>query len=183
MPDILLIVDVQKGLDSPFYGSSRNNPDAERNLARVLEAWRRAGRPVVHVCHRSVNPESPLYPGKPGGEFKDEARPAPGEPVVEKNVNSAFIGTDLEQRLRAMGCERLVVAGLTTDHCVSTTVRMAANLGFETVLLEDCAATFERKTRDGRTLSAQQMHEAAIASLEGEFAEITTSAELIGKLS
>jgi nicotinamidase-related amidase len=179
MADVLLLIDVQKAFDDPRMGANRNNPDAERNIARVLEAWRAARRPVIHVRHMSVEPQSPLRPGLPGNDFKDEARPLAGELVLEKSVNSAFIGTDLEQRLRALGCERLIVAGLTTDHCVSTTVRMAANLGFKTAVLEDCTATYDRTGHDGRKLSAQQMHETALASLHGEFAEITTSAELL----
>lgn len=175
MADVLLLIDVQKAFDDPRMGANRNNRDAERNIARVLDAWRAAGKPVLHVRHMSVEPQSPLRPGLPGNDFKDEARPRAGEPVLEKSVNSAFIGTDLEQRLRAIGCDRLYVAGLTTDHCVSTTVRMAANLGFKTAVLEDCTATYDRVTYDGRTLSAEEMHAAALASLNGEFAEITTS--------
>jgi nicotinamidase-related amidase len=179
MADVLLIIDVQKAFDDPRMGANRNNPDAERKIARVLDAWRRDQRPVIHVKHDSREPQSPLRPGLPGNEIKDEARPLPGEPVLQKSVNSAFIGTDLEQRLRALGCERLVVAGLTTDHCVSTTVRMAANLGFRTVVLEDCTATYDRATHDGRTLSAAEMHAAALASLHGEFAEVTTSDQFL----
>jgi len=179
MADVLLIIDVQKAFDDPRMGANRNNPAAERNIARVLEAWRAARRPVIHVRHMSVEPQSPLRPGLPGNDFKDEARPLAGEPVLEKSVNSAFIGTDLEQRLRALGCERLVVAGLTTDHCVSTTVRMAANLGFKTAVLEDCTATYDRTGHDGRTLPASDMHATALASLHGEFAEVISSKQLL----
>jgi nicotinamidase-related amidase len=179
MADVLLLIDVQKAFDDPRMGANRNNRDAEQNIARVLEAWRREQRPVIHVRHMSREPQSPLRPGLPGNDFKEEARPLPGEAVLEKSVNSAFIGTDLEQRLRALGCERLVVAGLTTDHCVSSTVRMSANLGFRTVLLEDCTATYDRETFEGRKLAANDVHAAALASLHGEFAEVTTSDELL----
>lgn len=179
MADVLLLVDVQKAFDDLRMGANRNNAAAERNIARLLEAWRRSRRPVVHVRHMSREPQSPLRPGLPGNEFRDEARPLSGEPVLEKSVNSAFIGTDLEQRLHAMGCERLVIAGLTTDHCVSTTVRMAANLGFRTVVVEDCTATYDRQTHDGRTLPAADVHAAALASLHGEFAQVTSSDELL----
>lgn len=130
----LLLVDVQEGLDDPTLGE-RNNPGAEERAATLLAAWREAGRPVVHVRHLSEEPGSPLRPGQPGVEIKEIVRPAPGEPVVEKSVNSAFIGTGLEERLRADGIETLIIAGLTTDHCVSTTARMAGNLGFETYVV------------------------------------------------
>ena len=174
----LLLIDVQVGLDDPRLGS-RNNLKAEALLAQLLERWRRNGWPIFHVQHLSQEPTSPLRPGQPGVELKPEVRPQPHEPVVQKRVNSAFIGTDLEARLRAAGIRRLVVGGLTTDHCVSTTVRMAANLGFETVVLADATATFARTGHDGRVWTARDLHEAALASLHGEFATVRTAAELL----
>jgi nicotinamidase-related amidase len=120
-------------------------PGAEERAATLLAAWREAGRPVVHVRHLSEEPNSPLRPSQPGVEIKEIVRPAPGESVVETSVNSAFIGTGLEERLRADGIETLVIAGLTTDHCVCTTARMAGNPGFETYVVFD--ATFERSGR------------------------------------
>ena len=174
----LLLIDVQVGLDDPVWGS-RNNPEAEALLAQLLERWRRGGWPIFHVQHLSQRATSPLRPGQPGVELKPAVRPQPGEPVVQKRVNGAFIGTDLEARLRAGGILRLVVGGLTTDHCVSTTVRMAANLGFETIVLSDATATFGRTGPDGRKWSAQEMHDAALASLHGEFATVRSAAELL----
>lgn len=96
----LLLIDIQQGFDSPVWGA-RNNPDAEQVAAALLAAWRRAGWPIVHVQHDSTEPGSPLATGQPGHRHKPEVAPAAGEPVVHKTVNSGFIGTDLEQRLRA----------------------------------------------------------------------------------
>lgn len=180
MPDpALLLIDLQLGLDDPKYGA-RNNPDAERNVARLLEAWRARNAPVIHVQHMSTEPDSPLRPELPGNAFKPEAIPAPGEPVFQKQVNSAFIGTALEQHLRDRGITDLVIVGITTDHCVSTSVRMAANLGFRVTLVSDGTATFERRGPDGAHFTAQQMHDAAIASLHGEFATVRRTAEILG---
>ena len=174
----LLIIDVQRGLDGPRWGE-RNNPQAEQRIAELLKAWRLDGRPVIHVQHASLEPESPLREGEPGHAFKPEAEPMPGEPVFRKHVNSAFIGTDLESYLRARGIEELVVAGLTTDHCVSTTVRMAGNLGFLVRVVEDATATHERRGPDGSLFSADVMHRSALASLHGEFATVTSTAEIL----
>lgn len=177
----LLLIDIQQGLDEPRYGP-RNNPDFERNVAALLAAWRGAGRPVLHVQHMSVTPGSPLRPGLPGNAFKPEAMPADGEPVFQKHVNSAFIGTDLEAHLRARGIGGVVIAGLTTDHCVSTSARMAANLGFRTVVVSDGTATHGRAGPDGTPYTAEQIHGAELASLHGEFATVRTTAQVLAEL-
>ena len=175
----LLLVDIQQGLDDPKWGK-RNNPDFERHVAELLAAWRGARRPIIHVQHLSIEPNSPLRPDRPGHAFKPEAQPMPGEPVFQKHVNSAFIGTDLEAYLRSRGMDELVVAGITTDHCVSSTVRMAGNLGFKVTVLDDATATFERDGPDGVHYSADVMHGAALASLHGEFAIVRSTREVLG---
>ena len=172
----LLVIDVQRGMEDPRLGR-RNNPGAEENVAALLAAWRRASLPLFHVRHLSKEPGSPLV-GE-GAEFRPAARPLPSEPVIEKDVNSAFIGTDLGARLREGGVGRLVLAGLTTDHCVSTTARMAANLGFGVRLVSDATATFDRVGPDGRLHAAEDVHEMALVHLHGEFAEISTTDEVL----
>jgi nicotinamidase-related amidase len=174
----LLLIDVQQGLDDPYYGE-RNNPNAEKRIADLLAAWRRDSRPVIHVQHMSVNPESPLRPGLPGNAFKLEAAPLEGEPVFRKNVNSAFIGTDLEKYLHFHGIRNLVMAGISTDHCVSSTARTAANLGFNVTVVEDATHSFDRRGPDGTHYTAEVMHGAALASLHGEFATVRTTEEVL----
>ena len=177
-PAALLLIDVQQGLDDPSWGV-RNNPEAEQRIAALLAAWRQAGWPVIHVQHCSQVPGSPLRAESPGNAFKPEALPREGEPVFRKTVNSAFIGTDLETYLRRQGIGALVIAGLTTDHCVSTTTRMAGNLGFDVVLVEDATATFDRTGPDGRQYSAEQMHRTALASLHGEFGRVCSTRQAL----
>jgi nicotinamidase-related amidase len=180
-PTALLVVDVQQGLDDPKWGA-RNNPGAERQIAALLAAWRQANWPVLHVQHMSQRPSSPLRPDLPGNAFKPEAMPHDGEPIFQKTVNSAFIGTALDTHLRSEGIRSLVIVGLTTDHCVSTTVRMAGNLGFEVVVVEDATATFERTGPDGVRHTADQMHQVALASLHDEFAQVQSTRDVLAHL-
>ena len=174
----LLLVDLQQGFDDPRWGR-RNNPAAEQRAADLLRAWRASGRPVVHVRHMSTDPLSALRPGQPGNAFKPETAPIAGEVVVEKRVNSAFIGTSLEADLRRDRCFGLVIAGLTTNHCVSTTARMAGNLGFVTWVVSDATATFNRVGPDGFPYPAEQVHAMALSDLHGEFATVVDTASVI----
>jgi predicted metalloendopeptidase/nicotinamidase-related amidase len=167
----LLVIDVQVGFDDPAWGP-RNNPQAEANIAALIAAWRAARAPVVHIVHDSPAPAGLLRPGTPGNASKPEAQPRGGERVYRKTVNSAFIGTCLEADLRALGVGTLVIVGLTTNHCVSTTARMAGNLGFETFVVADATATFDRANRDGTLRVAADVHEAALSDLQDEFARI-----------
>src|SRR5215472_899091 len=95
----LLIIDLQKAIEAPYWGP-RNNPDCERRVATLLERWRATHRPIYHIRHDSTEPQSAYRPGQPGNDFKDEVKPLPGERVIAKRVNSAFIGTDLAAMLQ-----------------------------------------------------------------------------------
>ena len=178
MPGTLVMIDCQTGFLNPVWGE-RNNPHFERNAQRLLTHWRTQGWPVVHVRHASKEPNSPLRPDRPGFAFFEWATPLKGEPEVVKQVNSGFIGTDLEKVLRNLGGTDLTVAGLTTNHCVSTTVRMAGNLGFHVNLVGDACATFGRHHANGTFYDAHTMHDTALASLHGEFCIVVTADALV----
>ena len=174
----LLVIDVQKGLDDPSLGR-RNNPDAESNIALLLSAWRKHGLPVIHIRHCSVEPDSPLRAELPGNEFKEEAQPLPEEKQFSKSVNSAFVGTELEPYLRQNNISSLVIVGLTTDHCVSTTARMASDLGFIVTLVSDATATHERRDQDGALYSADDVHKISLASLDREFCAVRSTKHVL----
>jgi nicotinamidase-related amidase len=178
---VLLVIDVQKAIDHPSWGV-RNNPRAEQNIAALLEAWRSTGRPVYHVRHDSLEPASYYRPGQPGNEFKPEAQPLPSEVVIAKRTNSAFIGTDLEARLRAARQNFLVIAGVITNNSVEATVRMAGNLGFENYLVEDAVFTFGRKDWNGVTRTASEVHAMSLANLDGEYCRVVTARAVLGAL-
>ncbi|SMF80821.1 Nicotinamidase-related amidase [Azospirillum oryzae] len=178
----LLIVDLQQAIDDPRWSlvGPRNNPQAETNIAALLAAWRREGRPIVHVRHDSTEPESTYRPGGPGHAFKAEAMPLPGETVIGKRVNSAFIGTGLDDWLRARGIGTLVVAGVITNNSVEATVRMAGNLGYDVRLVADACFTFARLDRSGRLRTADEVHDLSLANMDGEYATVVETAEVVG---
>ena len=174
----LILIDIQKSFDDPSWGE-RNNPQAEQNTARLLAAWRASGRPIAHVRHLSSRPGSLFHEDSPTSAFKDGFEPHAGEPIFVKSVNSAFIGTDLEAWLRKGDRATVVIAGLTTPHCVSTTTRMAGNLDFDTYLVSDATAAFALTGPDGRVHPAEEIHQVSLATLHAEFATVVDTDTLL----
>ncbi|KAI0098746.1 isochorismatase hydrolase [Nemania sp. FL0031] len=190
----LLLIDIQQGFNDPSY-TGRSTPNFESNIAKLLKAFRAAENAhVIHVCHHSRSDTSPLHPSRPGVQFMEYAAPQPGEIVRSKDVNSAFVGTDLESVIRGLEIERLVVVGLTTGHCISTSVRMASNLRVvnhphggvaagqiapgEIIVVSDATAMYNRsyagKEYDGNTL-----HTINLATLDDEFCVVRDTEEVL----
>ena len=175
----LLLVDIQKAfLEKDYPGIIRNNEDAEFICGKILKKWRTLDLPVIHVRHSSTNPESKLHKSKPGFEFNDYVIPLNTEIVLTKKVNSAFIGTNLEDILFKGNINTLVIVGMTTNHCISTTVRMSGNLGFNTYLISDSTACYNTKGLNGEIIDCNTIYNSALASLQEEFATVIDSKEL-----
>jgi len=179
----LILVDIQKGFDDiEYWGGQRNNPEAESNAGKLLEVWRQHHLPIYHIKHCSTTPTSRLAESHPGNEFQDIVKPLEGEVTIKKNVNSAFIGTDLKERLDNENIKQVVIVGITTDQCVSTTTRMAGNYGYDTYIVYDATATFCKKGFSGQLYSAEVIHDTTLASLNGEFATVVTTQQIINSL-
>jgi nicotinamidase-related amidase len=181
VPPALILVDIQQGLAAEH--GERNNPDAELQAAALLDAWRRAGAPVAHVQHLSVHPHSRLRPDRPGVALHPAVLPLPDEPLFRKSVSSPFAATRLEAHLRELGVRRVVIAGLTTEHCVSSATRAASDLGFEVTVVEDATACFGGTSFDGRRYAADEVHRLALAALHEEFARIRRAADVLAELA
>ncbi|GAA2950013.1 cysteine hydrolase family protein [Streptomyces argenteolus] len=182
----LVVVDVQRGFEEDAYWGPRNNPEADRNIAGLIDAWQASGRPVVFVRHDSAEPDSPLRAGYTGNDFKEyvEERRGKGrgpELFLTKSVNSAFYGTpDLDAWLRETGVRQIVVAGIQTNMCAETTARMGGNLGYEVFFAFDATYTFDQEGPWGWRLSADELARATAVTLHGGgFASVVRSAELV----
>ncbi|EDL66632.1 cysteine hydrolase family protein [Bacillus sp. SG-1] len=174
----LIIVDVQKAFDDPKWGE-RNNLEAEENIRKILKVWRGKGRKVIHIQHKSDNPDSVFHPNNKGFAIKELVSPLEGEVEIPKKVNSSFIGTNLEELLKINKIETVVITGLTTPHCVSTTTRMSGNLGFETYLISDATAAFGMEDQNGKYYKPDIIHDVSLATLHEEFATILTTKQLL----
>jgi len=178
----LLSIDVQQGFKDASWGS-RNNPDAEQNIALLMSECRQQNIPVIHIKHCSTEANSTLNPNHPGNAYQPEGTPLNGEKQFDKCVNSAFIGTGLEAYLHEHDINTLIIVGLTTDHCVSTSTRMAGNLGFTVTLVSDATATFDRTGHDDVHYSAEQIHHIHLASLNGEFCTVQSTEQVLAAIS
>jgi nicotinamidase-related amidase len=174
----LIIIDVQKAIDYPGWGR-RNNPGAERNMQKLLTKFRTDKIRVVHIKHESVNPESTYRPGQQGCDFKDEVMPVDGEKIIVKHVNSAFIGTELDPWLSENGIDFLIIIGVITNNSVEATARMAGNLGYKTYVVSDAVFTFDKKDHSGKLRTAEEVHAMSLANLDGEYAVIKTTDEVL----
>jgi nicotinamidase-related amidase len=177
----LIPIDVQQAFDHAPW-PPRNNPAMEDNGLRLLEAWRASGRPLIHVKHDSVVPGSTLAVSHPGNALRASFEPQGDEPLVRKSVNAAFIGTDLDLRLRRLGVTSVVLFGISTDMCVSTTARVAANLGYRTIVVGDACFCFDQPDGEGSVIPAEQIQRAHLATLRAEFAEVVETDALIALL-
>lgn len=177
---VLIPIDLQTGFNDPGQ-PNRWNAQFDKNCARLIGSWRKSGRPIVHVTHDSEEPGSPLRPDRPGNAYRAGLGPIDNEIAIGKRVNSAFIGTDFSDILAGIGAEELVIFGLTTDMCVSTTARMSANLGFQTTVVSDACDCFDLPGSQG-VISAQISHEIHTATLAYEFCDVVTTDELIARL-
>ena len=180
---ILLCIDIQLGfLEEEYWGGNRNNKDAESVCANIIESWRQVGLEIIHVRHSSPNSQSKLHASDKGFAFNPLVLPKSDEIVITKSVNSSFIGTNLRELIDIKGCDTLIIVGLTTDHCVSTTTRMAGNYGYDAYLISDATATFDRVGVNGEHYDSELIHSTALASLSGEFATVIKSDELFKRL-
>lgn len=176
----LIVVDVQRAFDDKKWGE-RNNLNAEENISKILKFWRDKGWLVIHIQHASDNPNSVFYPMNEGFAIKELAAPIEGETIIQKKVNSSFIGTNLEEFLKTNEISTVVITGLTAPHCVSTTTRMSGNLGFNTYLVSDATVSFGLKDQNDNYIDAETIHNISLVTLHDEFATILTTDQLISK--
>jgi nicotinamidase-related amidase len=179
---VLLPIDMQQAFDAPPW-PRRWNDRVDANGLAVLAAWRASGRPIIHVRHDSVEAGSTLTFGQPGNDFRPGFGPQGDEPLVSKSVNAAFIGTDLDLRLRRMGIETIVTFGISTDMCVSTTFRVGSNLDYRMIVVGDACDCFDLPDGEGGTVRAEDVQRAHLATLGLEFGTVTNTAALLDALS
>jgi nicotinamidase-related amidase len=178
----LLIIDIQAfyfaggklALDKPVEASLQG--------AKLLARFRALGLPVIHVQHLPKGVATPDPTGiEPAYRIHPNVLPLPGETVIGKHEANSFVGTNLLDKLRALGVKKLVIAGMQTHMCVEAATRAASDLGFEVTLVGDACATRDL-TFGGVTVPATQVHTAVLAAMSGSYARVVSTDELLATL-
>lgn len=173
----LVLVDIQQDY---FPGGAMPLVDPEpaaEAASSVLEAFRAAGEPVVHVQHHGAAEAGFLVKDSPGAEPHPSVAPQGEEPVVRKEAPNAFLGTDLDGTLRGIGADEVVLVGSMTSMCIDATARAAADLGYDVTVVGDACAC-PALEQGGRTVAAPDVQAAFLAALGQFYATVTTADEL-----
>ncbi len=180
MKTALLVIDVQMALaHDDAAGADRSCPQANENITGLLTAFRERGEKIVHIHHHGVDEDDPFHPDAPGAAVQPFAAPIDDEPVIIKKASSGFIDTSLDEDLRAAGVERLVLCGATANHCVESTTRHAAGLGFDALYAQDAVWAYGVTGPDGAEHSGEQVHSVTLSTVQGEFATVLPTAEIL----
>ena len=174
----LLIIDVQQAIDH-YSDKPRSNPEAEQNMQLLLEYWRKLKRPIFHIRHASKFSQSPYHPEADTYEFKPEVMPKVGETIITKQENSAFIHTELDHRLKLEEVSEIVICGVLTNNSVDATVRVAAALGYRTLVVKDATAAGTLVMEDGRVIEAELVQAIFLANIHGEYAQVVPTQDIV----
>jgi nicotinamidase-related amidase len=176
---VLLVIDAQVGFRDEVFWGKPANPDYLANINLLVAHWRSENWPIVMVKHNSVIPDSPLNPSSKGNELEPSLEGV-RDLVIQKSVNSAFYGTpDLHLWLTKRNFRELVICGVTTNFCCETTARMAGNLGYRVTFAIDATTAFDLPTKSGETIPGDLVMKMTAANLDGKFATVLNSAEII----
>jgi nicotinamidase-related amidase len=176
----LVVIDAQVGINEEMHwGGNRNNPDAEKNIALLLEQWRRMKFPVVIVQHNSVSSASPFRPHYSGNKLMDFVNRQQDEKLIQKSTACAFIKTDLQQYIEQQKITALFITGFVTNNSVESTARHAGDLGIETVVVSDATACFDKLGMNGSKFTSDVVHALSLANLKDEYAAILTTKEVL----
>lgn len=178
LPAALVVVNPQAIYHSAVF-ESRTNPDAEANIAKLVEDWRGKGRPVVFVRHVSEKRESPFFRDAPSSQFLPQFVPLKMDIIIEKSSAGAFEGTSLASLLKEQGLHNIVLAGFTAVECIDATARQARALGLTPWVVCDATASFTLAGAQGTFPKPEAVENIVFANLKVGFAELVNSDEIL----
>ncbi len=174
----LVVIDFQ----NEYFTGRMPIPDgmkALENTQRLIKFADQQHIPVIHVQH--IAPDGAAVFAKNGKtvDFHPLMKPRPQDQLVQKTTVSVFASTDLDARLKKAGIKTLIITGLMTHACVAGAARDAAPLGYDVVVASDASATRAITRADGRSVTKDELHNAALAEIEDTFGSVLTTSQII----
>ena len=178
----LLVIDAQDSFKAGPRWERRNNPDFEKNVSALIDAYRDARLPVIYFIHTDRDEHF----GRESKFFKlmDFIQPRLDEPVMVKNTRNCFTSTTLQPYLMEKGVRRVGITGIQMEQCCETTARIAADLGYAVDFVTEATMTFPIPNWDkpGEELGVDEIRERTEYALRSRFARIVTVAQLRDEL-
>ena len=181
MKTALLLIDIQNDYFPGGAMELAGMSQAAAGARELLEAFRKARRPVFHVQHLALGPGAAFFrPGTTGVEINDSVRPLPGEALVRKHYPNAFRDTGLLEVLQSAGVEEVIIAGAMSHMCIDATTRAAFDYGFTCTVIHDACASRD-VVFEGRTIPAAQVHGAFMAALGMRYARVISLEDFLSE--
>jgi nicotinamidase-related amidase len=177
----LAILDVQDAIDQPVW-DGKNNPGYFTVIQKLLAHWREQGWPVLHIKHNEPTPSSTYHTHGTGNAIKTEIAPLAGESVIVKQQNCAFIDTEFDQTLKTLNVSRFVLTGVVIHNSMDATIRAGKALGYDIIVPSDATTAVPVVGHDGKKWDALDVYNLTLGILNGEYAEVITSEELLSQL-
>ncbi|QAZ40174.1 cysteine hydrolase [Methylibium sp. Pch-M] len=146
---------------------------------KLLEIARARRMPIFHIQH-DAGAGSPYDVRAEIGAISAEVAPIAGEPVITKHYPNAFVQTDLDERLKALGLQQIVLAGFMTHMCINSTAHGGFNLGYAPTVVASATATRALQGPNGKVLTAREVHDGALASTRDLYAAVVDSVADLG---
>jgi nicotinamidase-related amidase len=182
MAQALILIDLQNDYFPGGAMELSGSNQAVEKAGLLLQAFRQKSLPIVHIQHVSTRPGAAFFlPDTLGVEIHSAVAPLAGETVFQKHFPNSFRETPLRQHLANHQISQLVIAGMMTHMCVDSTIRAAADLGFQCLLAHDACAT-HALSFGGTTIAAEQVQAAFLAAFQGLFARVLSVEEIIAAL-
>jgi nicotinamidase-related amidase len=151
---------------------------ALQEAKKLLEMARDLKIPVIHIQH-DAGPGSPYDVRADIGTISAEVAPIDGESVITKQFPNAFIQTELDAQLKALGVHNIVLAGFMTHMCINSTAHGGFNLGYAPIVVASATATRALPASDGSVVPAAAVHAAALAATRDLYAVVVDSPDAL----
>ncbi len=175
----LVLIDYQNEYVNGAMPLGQAGTDAIKNARLLLDKARDQNIPIFHIAHHGEENGNVFDPLSSNVEIVEQLQPQDGETVIVKKHPNAFYDTQLQALISKTQKQQIIFAGFMSHMCVSSTARAAFDLGFDSFVCHDACATRDLPSASKETISAEVMHDTAMAALQDRFAALVSTDTLV----